>query len=82
MINEKVQKDLAEECGLIFAGKNDDGELEFVGDDGAFEKFEEAKSKVCDLCGGTGIVNEDVWDEDSHTYQPTGTTKCLCQIEL
>jgi len=32
----------------------------------------------CELCGGTGEVDAPVWDDDSHTYQPTGTQPCLC----
>ena len=39
-------------------------------------------SELCELCGGTGEVSEDVWDNDSHTYQPTGTKKCLCRTQI
>ena len=35
----------------------------------------------CEFCGGTGEVTEDVWDDDSHTYQPTGTKRCICTLE-
>jgi hypothetical protein len=46
------------------------------------ENLENEKEEVCELCGGTGEVNYDVWDEDSHNYQHgVGTKKCLCQLE-
>lgn len=35
----------------------------------------------CEFCGGTGEVNEDVWDDDAHAYAPTGTKRCLCTME-
>ena len=35
----------------------------------------------CQYCGGTGEVSEDVWDEDSHRYHPTGTAVCICKIK-
>ena len=34
---------LAEECGLQYAGRDDDGEVEFLGKTEAFEKFEKAQ---------------------------------------
>lgn len=30
----------------------------------------------CETCQDTGEVTVDVFDNDSHTYQPTGTGRC------
>lgn len=35
---------------------------------------------VCDICEDTGEVRTDVWNEDAHTYEPTGTEKCECRF--
>ncbi len=36
----------------------------------------------CEICGGSGIVKTDVYDEDSHQYEKgTGSMKCVCQIK-
>ena len=34
---------------------------------------EQEDEEVCQICGGTGEVSCDEWDENSHCYQPTGT---------
>lgn len=40
------------------------------------------EDKECDLCGGTGEVTYDEWDNDSHQYtRGTGIKKCICQNE-
>lgn len=31
---------------------------------------------VCETCGGTGEIIVDVYDDDSHTHQPVGVTRC------
>jgi hypothetical protein len=38
------------------------------------------KKKECELCGGSGVLDDPVWDEDSKSYHPTGSRKCDCQL--
>ena len=45
------------------------------------EDLKEIESDVCPLCDGTGEVSCDVWNDDAHCYEPTGTEKCICKIE-
>ncbi len=37
---------------------------------GTYEEFD------CETCEDTKEVTVDVWDNDSHRYQPTGTGRC------
>lgn len=37
--------------------------------------------EVCEICGGTGVVEEYIYDPDCHQLQPTGTKPCICQLE-
>ena len=39
-------------------------------------------AELCEHCGGTGEVSDQVWDSDSHTYQDTGTKKCECRLQI
>ena len=43
--------------------------------------MDDEKDEICPDCGGTGEVNEDIYDEDSHQWQPVGVKKCHCQLE-
>lgn len=42
-IDEKTLKRLADECGLVYSGKNADGELEFIGTEQKWKKYEISK---------------------------------------
>ena len=34
------------------------------------------------VCDGSGLVNDPDWNEDTHTYIETGSTKpCVCTLE-
>lgn len=44
------------------------------------EKEIEEMEEVCEFCGGTGEVETDIFDEDSHQYQPVGIKECICQL--
>jgi hypothetical protein len=37
---------IADECGLVWAGFDDDGEMQFVGTTKQFELFEKIKEKI------------------------------------
>jgi hypothetical protein len=39
--------------------------------------------KPCDVCGDTGEVTTDEWDDDSKNYQPTGSRPCpKCKLVI
>ena len=42
--------------------------------------IDKPRKNKCELCGGSGELDEPVWDEDSKNYQPTGSRKCDCQF--
>lgn len=53
-MSEEEQKQIADSCGLVYSGKNFDGELEFIGTDKQWREFEKAKQD-----------KEDVEDEEN-----------------
>ena len=38
---KKEERELAEKCGLTYAGENEDGEQEFIGTDEAWARFKQ-----------------------------------------
>jgi len=35
----------------------------------------------CSVCLGTGYCTCELWDNDAHIMQPTGTEECECSIK-
>jgi hypothetical protein len=81
MISKKLQKELADLAGLVYSGENEDGELEFIGTEDKWKKFEALKEGVCKFCEGTGEVSVDESDGEGHIMKGTGTQKCICTLQ-
>jgi hypothetical protein len=81
MLSERKQKEVAEQVGLVYAGKDKYGNLEFIGADKKWKAFEDAKDQVCEFCEGTGLVSVDESDGEGHMMRGVGTEKCICQLE-
>lgn len=81
MISEKLQKKLADQAGLIYSGKNEEGALEFIGTEDKWKKFEELKDGVCPFCEGLGEILVFETDKEGHTMNGGETRKCICRLE-
>jgi len=44
------------------------------------KKEQKERIKNCELCGGSGVLDDPVFDDDSKSYHPTGSRKCDCQL--
>ena len=58
-MGDEIQKKLADECGLVFSGCNEDGDLEFTGTDKQWTSYEFAKETWIREIEDTEITNND-----------------------
>ena len=68
-----MNKEIAEQAGLTYQGKNSENQNEFLGTDKQWEEAE--KLENCENCNGSGIMNTQNGEDDFDR------STCVCRLD-